>query len=232
MKYIFYVRYWICNAISHFWETEDTSIWVACKVELCGAPYNFLCRLPIVKMSFTLIQFRKHNTYTDNSDFSIMHSFFKLLVENTLKLIFFVVHHMHNSKLIYNDGVNAYMTLHTYLKIRRWHNTTQPKLFSHRADSVNVLQWVLELLFCWMKDRCFHHLSWTSQTGKVCSVAWFTCIACWFCFLRTPARSMISLCTLLCVVAYAFRHDLYPSTEALTGWKWERLWQICIFWGP
>ena len=86
-----------------------------------------------------------------------------------------------------------YIPLHIYLEIRRWHNTTQPKLFSHRSDPVNVFQWVLELLFCWMKDRCFNHLSWTVQTGENCSVARFTCIACWFCFLRAPEISFYSM---------------------------------------
>lgn len=82
-----------------------------------------------------------------------------------------------------------YIPLHMYLEIRRWHNTTQPKLFSHRSDPVDVLQWVLEFLFCWMKDRCFNHLSWTVQTGETCTVARFTRIAHWFCFLRAPEIS-------------------------------------------
>lgn len=155
-----------------------------------------------------------------------MHSFCTLFMENTSKLILSAVFHFHNSKLTSNDRLTQLeamqglklsilsawyaklcMLLHTYLEIRRWHNTTQPKLFSHRADSVNVLQWVLKFLFCWVKDRCFDHLSWTSQTGKVRSVAWFTRIA-RFCFLRIPAKRTISLCTLLCVEAYASRHDL------------------------
>jgi len=70
-----------------------------------------------------------------------------------------------------------YIPLHIYLEIRRWHNTTQPKLFRHRTDPVDIFQWVLELLFCWMKDRCFNHLSWIVQTGETCTVARFTCIA-------------------------------------------------------